>query len=391
MFAPTGLRLFPKMTGPLVTLGVPVFRGGDALPAILECLRTQSYQNLDVLISVDGADEASAEAARPFLKDSRFRLHVQPTRLGWAGNTDWTMRHRRGEFYIYQQHDDVVSPTYVADLVEAATKWPHASICYSEMEVSGIQTLKIRDKSLLGEPLARALTYLERLDSSMFRGLMRGSVLDATAGLLINEYDSYGSDFRLMTELALAGEFRFVQGPTYFKRVQAQGVQMKFQRWPNERKRAAWACLGAWMVEVIVPAAPSLEERWRLFYLVLDRFLVARGWLRFMRGRADWFNFSGSGQRSGPVRAVVNRARGSGKLDVWLRKQRRGMFCQVNNRDVEARAELLRDILGRLGNGRNFDVSKNLQSTWEAVEAAAIRHFALSKARPRTEPRPEAL
>lgn len=379
------------MTGPLVTLGVPVFRGQDLLPAILECLRSQSYPNLDVLISVDGADEASAEAARPFLKDSRFRLHVQPTRLGWAGNTDWTMRHRRGEFYIYQQHDDVVSPTYVADLVEAAIKWPQAAICYSEMEISGIQTLKIRDQSLLGAPISRALTYLERLDSSMFRGLMRGSALDATAGLLLNEYDSYGSDYRLMAELALAGEFRFVQGPTYFKRVHAQGLQMKFQRWPEERKRAAWACLGAWMAEVIVPAAPSLEERWRLFYIVLDRFLVARGWLRFMRGRADWFNFSGSGQRSVLARAVVDRLRRNGKLDVWLRKQRRGMFCQVNNSDLEPRADLLRDIMRRLRSGGNFDVAKYLQSTWEIVEAAAIGHFALSAAPQPAERRPEAL
>jgi glycosyltransferase involved in cell wall biosynthesis len=391
MFAPTGLCLFPEMTGPLVTLGVPVFRGQDLLPAILECLRTQSYQNLDVLISVDGADEASAEAGRPFLKDSRFRLHVHPTRLGWAGNTDWTMRHRRGEFYIYQQHDDKVSPTYVADLVEAATKWPQASICYSEMEVSGIQNLRIRDQSLLGAPLSRALTYLERLDSSMFRGLMRGSALDATSGLLINEYNSYGSDYRLMAELAWAGEFRFVDGPTYFKRVHAQGVQMKYQSWPDERKRAAWACLGAWMVEVIVPPAPSLEERWRLFYIVLDRFLVARGWLRFMRGRADWFNFSGSGQRSGLLRAVVDRVRKSGKLDVWLSKQRRGMFCQVNNSDLEGRADLLRDILRRLGNGGNFDVAEHLHSTWDAVEAAAIRHFALSAAQRAATPRPDVL
>ena len=43
-------------------------------------------------------------------------MTVQPSRLGWAGNTDWTMRQRRGDFYIFQQHDDQVTPTYVADL-----------------------------------------------------------------------------------------------------------------------------------------------------------------------------------------------------------------------------------------------------------------------------------
>jgi glycosyltransferase involved in cell wall biosynthesis len=95
------------LNSPLVTVGVPVYRGQLELPVTLECLRTQTYPNLDVLISVDAADQESARACEPFLRrDARFRLQVQPSRLGWAGNTDWTMRERRGEFYIFQQHDD---------------------------------------------------------------------------------------------------------------------------------------------------------------------------------------------------------------------------------------------------------------------------------------------
>ena len=380
MFAPIGLRRSPEMTGPLVTLGVPVFHGQDLLPTILECLRTQSYRNLDVLISADGADEASAEAARPFLKDPRFRLHVQPARLGWAGNIEWTMRQRRGEFYIYQQHDDEVSPTYVADLVQAAAKWRRASICFSEMQLTGMKNLKIRDKSLLGSPLSRALKYLERLDASMFRGLIRGSALDATSGLRLNEYDSYGSEYRLLAELSLAGEFRFVEGPTYFKRIRPQAVHMKYQGWPDERKRVAWACLGAWMVEVIVPNGASLEERWRLFYVVLDRFLVVRSWLSFIGGRVR-FNLREPGQRSPLVRAAVGRVPKRNYLDRWLGKQTRGMFYPLINSDLEARANLLRDIVIRLRNEGNFDVAEHLHSTWEAVEAAAMQHFALATQR----------
>ncbi len=57
------------MTNPLVTVGVPVYRGQDTLPVLLECLRTQSYRDIDVLISVDNADHASAEACEPFLQE----------------------------------------------------------------------------------------------------------------------------------------------------------------------------------------------------------------------------------------------------------------------------------------------------------------------------------
>src|SRR3979411_2529329 len=95
---------YRSVSGPLVTIGVPVYRGQDDLPVTLECLRTQTYKDLDVLIS---GDQATAQACAPFLhSDSRFRMQIQPSRLGWAGNTDWTMRGRRGAFYIFQQHDD---------------------------------------------------------------------------------------------------------------------------------------------------------------------------------------------------------------------------------------------------------------------------------------------
>jgi len=168
------------LNSPLVTVGVPVYRGQQELPVTLECLRTQTYPNLDVLISVDAADQESARACEPFLRrDARFRMQVQPSRLGWAGNTDWTMRERRGEFYIFQQHDDQVSPTYVADLVEAASRTPNAAICFAEMHTSGLRTMVNRGFQLSGASIERALAYLETLDCVPFRGLIRGSVIES--------------------------------------------------------------------------------------------------------------------------------------------------------------------------------------------------------------------
>src|SRR5829696_3456106 len=63
------------MDGPLVTIGVPVFRGHDDLPTTLECLRTQTYASLDVVISVDGpgGGGAVAESRHLLFRDGRVR------------------------------------------------------------------------------------------------------------------------------------------------------------------------------------------------------------------------------------------------------------------------------------------------------------------------------
>jgi glycosyltransferase involved in cell wall biosynthesis len=366
------------MKGPLVTLGVPVYRGHEMLPVTLECLRTQTYPHLDVLISVDAADAASAEAARPFLADPRFRMHVQPSRLGWAGNTAWTMRERRGAFFIYQQHDDQVSPTYVADLVQAASHWPQAAICYAQMTVSGVQSFVVRNKPVTGAPLARALTHLERLDTGMLRGLIRGSALDATSGLLVNEFEGFGSEHRFMAELALAGEFRLVEGPTYYKRLHGENLHLKWYHWPEERKRAAWACLAAWMVEVIVPAGDCVPSRWRLLETVLDRFVVARGWLRRMGGRPAWYADPGQKGGAAVLRSLVGWARRSGRFDAWLREQRRWMYCRIDNDDLTARAALLRSVVDRLRSGGRFDNEAALQATWDEVERRIVNRFGVA-------------
>lgn len=365
------------MTGPLVTIGVPVYRGQDMLPVTLECLRAQSYRNLDVVISVDGPGDPSIEASRPFLADSRFRLHVQPARLGWAGNHDWTIRARRGEFYIYQQHDDQVSPDYVAALVDAARRWPQASICFSRMKITGLQNRINRNGACLGDPLTRALRYMERLDTIMLRGLMRGTALAGTSGVIMNEFEGYGSEYRLLAQLALAGEFRFVEGPTYYKRVHGKNLHLKWYDWPEERKRDAWILLAASMVEVIAPAGASPQERWRLLIAVLERFLFSRGWLSRGRNRARLLYKTDRSRMARLALTLIDRLRTSDTIDAWLLRQSRHMFYEVDNSDPAARANLSRAILDRLRENGRFDPETCLQSNWAALQQSAAEQFCL--------------
>ena len=340
------------MTNPCVMLGVPVYHGQDTLPVLLECLRTQSYRNIDVLISVDGGDQASAEACQPFLRqDSRFRMHVQSSRLGWAGNTDWTMRQRRGDFYIYQQHDDVLSPTYIADLVEASARWPNAAICFSKLQFTGRRALEICTPSLLGDPTSRALSYLRRLDWVPFRGLIRGSALDKTSGLLVSDFDpfdSLGTEWRFMAELSLLGEFRFVEGPTYFKSLHGENLSAKRGGWSREHWISAYACFAAWMIEVIAPAGGSVPERRHFFKTTVERFAGRRrDPLRWMR----------SVLRNAPLLASKRK-----KREKWPNRLR-----GLDNISVKERAALLQQIFERLKSGGRFDPRECMNMTWEGL------------------------
>ena len=362
------------MNSPLVTVGVPVYRGQQELPVTLECLRTQTYPNLDVLISVDADDQESARACEPFLRrDARFRMQVQSSRLGWAGNTDWTMRERRGEFYIFQQHDDQVSPTYIADLVEAASRIPNAAICFAEVHTSGLRTMVSHGFQLSGAPIERVLAYLETLDCVPFRGLIRGSALASTSGLLLSDFDPFdscGTEMRLMAQLALWGEFRFVPGPIYYKRLHGANLHLKREKWSEHQKQLAWASLAAWMVEVVVPAGRDTVERRRLFDTVLARFLVPNAPWKWVRAPARRLA-STSSRALHPLRVLLDRLKHSERILNTVT----GRWMLYETSDPEQRAALLRLIFDRLRSGGRFDPSACLQSTWEALEKEASKPF----------------
>jgi glycosyltransferase involved in cell wall biosynthesis len=363
------------MSGPLVTIGVPAFRGADQIPATLESLQRQTYPHLDVVISVDAGDTETARACEPFLgRDERFRMTVQPERLGWAGNTDWTMRQRRGEFYIFNQHDDQTTPDYVAALVDAATRYPQASVCFTEMHSTGLRTLVQRGVALSGPPLERAKTCMENLDHVPFRGLIRGSALTRTAGLLLadfNPFDSFGSELRLMTELALLGEFRRVPGPIYYKRLHGKNIHLTRNSFSDQQRLLAWACLGAWLIEVIVPAGHDETERRELFDAVLNRFVVLKDKWRWLRIPSRALARSESPALD-PLRKLLARL----KRNEGLAKVVSGRFMLYEADDGAKRAALLRAIIARLKSEGRFDPSASLSLSWEQIEADALKRFA---------------
>jgi hypothetical protein len=124
-----------------------------------------------------------------------------------------------------------VSPTYVADLVEAAMRYPNAAICYAEVQYTGFMNQVMRGVPLLSEqPVERVLRCLKFMDHCAFRGLIRGTALASTSGLLLSDFDpfdSYGTEMRFLTELARLGEFRFVPGPVYYKHMHGANLHVK--------------------------------------------------------------------------------------------------------------------------------------------------------------------
>lgn len=119
--------------GRTVTIGVPVYNGAGTLRASLECLRTQTYRDIEVIISDNASTDESAEIAQEFVdSDPRFRLVRRETNIGPAPNFFSLLELARTELFMWRADDDWSEPDYVEKLVGLFNKDERTKLAAAE-------------------------------------------------------------------------------------------------------------------------------------------------------------------------------------------------------------------------------------------------------------------
>jgi glycosyltransferase involved in cell wall biosynthesis len=229
---------------PVVIVGVPVWRGATFVGETLRSILAQDGATFRVVISVDGADEASAAACEPFLADARVKLVVQSSRLGWVRNSAAVLGAAAAEGADYaciQPQDDIMEEDYLSSLVAVAEAAPHAAAVYSDIRAFGDKDFLLHQPSVIGSPLARLATLLiDHFNAIAFRGLTRMSALRAVEPISGNPSDDFAADTVWMARLATVGDLICVPRPLYRKRYHSGNTHGEWDCWPRERQIAAW-------------------------------------------------------------------------------------------------------------------------------------------------------
>jgi GT2 family glycosyltransferase len=227
-----------------VIVGVPVWRGASFVGETLQSVLAQKIAALKVVISVDGADEASAAACAPFLTDARVTFLIQPSRLGWVRNSAAVLGAAvagAADFACIQPHDDIMEEEYLSSLLAVAEAAPQAAVVYSDIQAFGDLNICVHQPSVMGSPLARMTTMLlDHSNAVAFRGLTRVSALRAVEPISGNPFDDFAADTVWMARLAVEGDLICVPRPLYRKRYHAGNTHAEWNRWPRQRRIAAW-------------------------------------------------------------------------------------------------------------------------------------------------------
>jgi hypothetical protein len=254
---------------PPIAVGVPLWNAAGFVAETLESILTQRDVRVEVFISVDGGDEDSLAACRPFLSDPRVRHVVQKERLGWLRNCATVMHAGVSEHRLFgclQLADDLMLDGYLATLRSAAEDAPDAAVVFSDIERFGDYQGILTQASVQGSPLRRQVDLmLGHFRAVAWRGLTRLNALQRAGPVVSNTYRDFAMDTVWMARIARFGDLVRVPVPLYRKRYHPANNHTFWQSWSKEAKLRCWAEHCAQMLHEALACAERRQSR-RLLY-----------------------------------------------------------------------------------------------------------------------------
>ena len=205
-----------QRNGSLVSIGIPTYNNPAGLKRTLECITSQTYRNLEIIISdnFSPSPETASVIEEISTSDFRIRYYRQEKNIGATANFKFVLEKATGDFFMWAADDDEWLPTFISTLLEPLQKYPEVSVAMcgvKRIDESGIFFDIVRFSEFNGPDynLLRAGLYAACNDVITFYiyGLYRLSFLKR---FYQNLDDSFGKDLIIVTEMLMSSKFFYV-------------------------------------------------------------------------------------------------------------------------------------------------------------------------------------
>lgn len=110
-----------SLVGPLITIAIPTFNRGALLGGCIQAALSQTYDNIEVLVSDNASTDDTGAVLREF-DDKRLRILKQQTNIGMHPNWNACLAAASGEYIVFVSDDDRISPWFLERCVGAIGK-----------------------------------------------------------------------------------------------------------------------------------------------------------------------------------------------------------------------------------------------------------------------------
>jgi len=107
---------------PLVSICIPAYNSVRYISSTIDCLLTQSYTNLEIIVADDGSTDGTLELLQA-ITDERFKYISLPNR-GAAAARNGAYELSGGQYIKFMDSDDLMSPDSIASQLEKIIDQP---------------------------------------------------------------------------------------------------------------------------------------------------------------------------------------------------------------------------------------------------------------------------
>lgn len=193
---------------PKVTVGLPVFNGGEHLREVLHSLLHQTYSQYDILISDNCSTDCTARICAEFAAvDTRIRYVKQSENIGAAANFLYVLFESCTPYFMWNAADDVRSSDFLEHNVFFLETHPDyvASTSASRFQNGAFDPIRMGDASLSGTPEENFIAFFRSWHANArFYSVFRRDVLIRCESLGMT---AAGLDWVLILECCKIGKF----------------------------------------------------------------------------------------------------------------------------------------------------------------------------------------
>ena len=120
---------------PTLTIGLPVFNGAKFIEASVESILSQSFSDLELIISDNASTDDTEAVSRSIAgRDSRVTYHRNAANIGIAANFNLLVPLARGRLFKWATADDLLRPGYLERCVSLLDSDPSVVLAYTRTE-----------------------------------------------------------------------------------------------------------------------------------------------------------------------------------------------------------------------------------------------------------------
>ena len=208
-----------------MSIGLPVFNGGNYLKVAIESLLRQSHDSFELIISDNNSTDKTSEICKKYFKiDRRIRYYRQSINIGAIDNFNYVLSKAKGKYFMWAAHDDRWHKDFIKYLLRSIVETSAVLTVsnYSMYDDGKTTFVKLNNKNQFSikESIIDFLNNISRDNSVYPYGLMKTSMIKKVGGFHKDFRPYYhSSDLVTILKILLIGKVSNIDKNLFYKRI----------------------------------------------------------------------------------------------------------------------------------------------------------------------------